>query len=564
MTKVEIYQDQIVELYNSGKTIPQIAEMLPMSRTRVGDVLRKLKMTRSFKGVKRTDPILEKQQAQDVIKLYLEDVPIMEICTRLKKGWRFVQKTLIESGVWESRAATKEEEEEVIRLYTEENKTIVFITEALGRSTPFVKNILKKNKIKIVRRKPIITEEFKKEVIKLYCDQGYTLHETADIIGVDYHKVRKLALELKLERGGKMRLDAKQKKLEENRKLILSLYENESHTVASISKLTKISYAMVRGVILDAGLPIRRLMKTDFESMKIRNGGVDAFTRSGVSFSSIVDEIKESRNNYNLASRELGLDYNTVVGVAKKMDLYVPAIGYDYRTDFFEKIDTHEKAYILGLLASDGNNNTEFNSVRLSLQESDYEIVSKVRDLIAPNKPIKTIIKDNPRFSNMVTLDITNKKISTDLANLGIIANKTFKLKVEDWLSGEFINSAILGFHDGDGSFYYKEKWGKKHKPRTTPEKTWTFSFIGLRVLCEFMQKTFKEVLGINSSVVPHSKYKGNEEKPLCTLRVYGNLQNKTLMDWLYKDCSIFMKRKHDNYLDMLEFLKTKRKNQFG
>ena len=45
--------------------------------------------------------------------------------------------------------------------------------------------------------------------------------------------------------------------------------------------------------------------------------------------------------------------------------------------NFFNKIDTEEKAYFLGFLYADGYNNTDRNSVALSLKEDDKEILEK-------------------------------------------------------------------------------------------------------------------------------------------------------------------------------------------
>ena len=60
---------------------------------------------------------------------------------------------------------------------------------------------------------------------------------------------------------------------------------------------------------------------------------------------------------------------------------------YPIVEDFFDEINTEEKAYILGLLYADGYNDTNRNSVSLGLKETDREILDKITVLIQPTKP---------------------------------------------------------------------------------------------------------------------------------------------------------------------------------
>ena len=61
-----------------------------------------------------------------------------------------------------------------------------------------------------------------------------------------------------------------------------------------------------------------------------------------------------------------------------------------YNTDrtFFNKIDTHDKAYLLGWIASDGHISKYEFSIKLSYK--DKFMVEKLRDIINKNIPIKT------------------------------------------------------------------------------------------------------------------------------------------------------------------------------
>ena len=64
---------------------------------------------------------------------------------------------------------------------------------------------------------------------------------------------------------------------------------------------------------------------------------------------------------------------------------------YNIDETFFDVIDTEEKAYFLGFLYADGYNNTDRNSVALSLNEDDKEILEKFNNLLQSNKPLQYV-----------------------------------------------------------------------------------------------------------------------------------------------------------------------------
>jgi surfactin synthase thioesterase subunit len=55
---------------------------------------------------------------------------------------------------------------------------------------------------------------------------------------------------------------------------------------------------------------------------------------------------------------------------------------YQLKKDYFDSINTPEKAYFLGILYADGCNSPETNSVRLILTESDKTLLEQLSNLI--------------------------------------------------------------------------------------------------------------------------------------------------------------------------------------
>ena len=84
--------------------------------------------------------------------------------------------------------------------------------------------------------------------------------------------------------------------------------------------------------------------------------------------------------NIREISKKLGLHQRDVSFALKAVNKKTQSeLKRKYPIDetFFDIINTQEKAYTLGLLYADGYNNTDRNSVNLSLKESDKEILEK-------------------------------------------------------------------------------------------------------------------------------------------------------------------------------------------
>jgi transposase-like protein len=211
---------------------------------------------------------------------------------------------------------------------------------------------------------------------------------------------------------------------------------------------------------------------------------------------------------------------------------------YSIREDFFDNIDSEEKAYILGFLYADGCNSTEQNAVKLSLIEDDKEILEKISSIIQPDKPLycKTLKKElSGSFinrKNQYSLVITNKRISNRLVELGCIKAKTNKITFPNRYSLPKIlhNHFIRGYFDGDG---HVSKG--KHKK---------FSIIGTVVFLEEIQNIL--INELNFKKIKIHNINKNKNVNIGDLTYGGIFQCITFRDWLYKDATIYLKRKKE------------------
>lgn len=102
-------------------------------------------------------------------------------------------------------------------------------------------------------------------------------------------------------------------------------------------------------------------------------------------------------------------------------------VKYPIDRDYFEKIDTRDKAYILGLLFSDGYVSSSRKQVRLRL--TDIDLLEEVREALNYTKPLNVCKKDKIHHKQSKELIICNKKIYEDILDLGITANKSYDCK---------------------------------------------------------------------------------------------------------------------------------------
>ena len=83
---------------------------------------------------------------------------------------------------------------------------------------------------------------------------------------------------------------------------------------------------------------------------------------------------------------------------------------YKFQENFFEIIDTQEKAYWLGFLFADGNVYKKRNSYYIKLSVCDKEVVERFKQDISAEYPI-TVTYSNNRINPLYSITICSKKM---------------------------------------------------------------------------------------------------------------------------------------------------------
>jgi len=201
-----------------------------------------------------------------------------------------------------------------------------------------------------------------------------------------------------------------------------------------------------------------------------------------------------------------------------------------YNDRYFERIDTPDKAYFLGLLAADGNISPRLTAVRIALKETDKAILESFRSFLGEDAPeLKTKIskvrgkKANPQK----VLVLSRKAMVTDLMSFGITPNKSHTLELSCEL-GELKKDFLRGVWDGDGSV----------TQRRFKVTTASLAFANQ------LQTMIHEVSGI---VLPIKTETTKNNKQLYSLP--GYIKDARAIQAIYGESSLAIERKMKSYL---------------
>ncbi len=212
---------------------------------------------------------------------------------------------------------------------------------------------------------------------------------------------------------------------------------------------------------------------------------------------------------------------------------------YFLNENYFDNIDTQNKAYLLGMLYADGCNHLEHYSITLSLQECDYDVVNFMKNELEYDGKIMFIDMKRKcnKWNNQYKLCINNEHMSKKLNELGVVNAKSLLLKFPKWLDESLYPHFIRGYFDGDGCIYYNEKM-----------KKCTTDLVGTKNMCENISEILSN-LGIKNHI-DHNKNWGDNT---FSVRTSGNKSSLSFLSWMYDNVEFCMERKYQKYLYVKE-----------
>ena len=178
--------------------------------------------------------------------------------------------------------------------------------------------------------------------------------------------------------------------------------------------------------------------------------------------------LKSDKFTAKQLAEQYGCSRSTILKLWMDHNYHKP-LGFSYYVDndYFSKINTANKAYIVGLIASDGNvykRKGHQGQIRFCFQNgsSEYNLLKCILNDMQATHPIKKETRtNNNQEYEYISATIVSEQIYNDLLNIGIIPQKTWSMNIGNIMSNipkEFIRDFLRGYFDGDGSITNSEK----------------------------------------------------------------------------------------------------------
>lgn len=269
-----------------------------------------------------------------------------------------------------------------------------------------------------------------------------------------------------------------------------------------------------------------------------------------ISINKVSEEIKEKIiKDYlnNKSIRQIEKDYNVDRKTTSKFleEKGIKSLkGNHYRKyfhdeNFFENIDTEEKAYWLGFMFADGYISEKRNGYGqdlfgITLAEQDKEQLEKFKKSLNASNPIN---KDDSKKYGQIQYKIllTSQKTVDDLIDKGCEKHKSLILKPPKKVPDNLLHHFIRGFFDGDGSLTKTFTPNKNYK---YDNYSYGINIVSTKDMVEWLYSYF------NFGSIIKEKRRDNT----YYLSIGGHDQVKNFYDIIYKDATIYLDRKYNKF----------------
>lgn len=208
---------------------------------------------------------------------------------------------------------------------------------------------------------------------------------------------------------------------------------------------------------------------------------------------------------------------------------------YCFNEHYLDIVDSEEKAYFLGFVYADGGHNESRHALTITLQNNDSDLLKRFYKMFECDRQINFIHnKQYDRYYAQFRLQSTY--FSQQLLKLGVPKDKSFKITFPTFLPSDLTRHFIRGYFDGDGCIGLSNRgW-----------KSTSVKFVGN----EHFLKDVKKIIDMHTNKDIKLYQKTNSQ--VYELSSAGIFNVYVILNYLYKDATIYLQRKYDRYIDFI------------
>lgn len=212
--------------------------------------------------------------------------------------------------------------------------------------------------------------------------------------------------------------------------------------------------------------------------------------------------------------------------------------------EYFDNIDSEEKAYFLGLLFTDGSvvksDKRSNTAVRLELNIKDIDIIKRLKKCLNCESDIVISKRTNRNgsISESALIAINSEKMSKALEKYGIIPNKTYKTTHLPKIDKKFLIPFLRGLIDGDGSICQTKTYNEKYQKY----------YYGYKIyFCSLHKTCCDDFLNLINQVLPE-KIEKETIRNQNSYRISFSKKKDVyeIAKLLYKDSNVHLQRKYE------------------
>jgi hypothetical protein len=218
---------------------------------------------------------------------------------------------------------------------------------------------------------------------------------------------------------------------------------------------------------------------------------------------------------------------------------------YGIDETFFERIDSHDKAKVLGFIYADGcvsMKSPTSGVLQVILHPKDADYLEWLRCTMKNERPLRYVgYMDGDKMRDRVECTASHPKIITDIKALGVIERKslTVGFPTEQQVPSEYMGAFICGVFEGDGCIHLR---GNRGGPTMIAQ----ISIMGSTAFIEGLAALLEGKHGMKTTT--HLR-PTKQTLPIATLRIYRVQDVMRLYDLMYDNPASFrMGRKHDRF----------------